>query len=96
MLESLRGEAEADMFRFAETVMGSKIEEMMGTALNARTINEIAGLKAEMRRCASYRHHIVGHVIGFGVLVIIVAFIAFIRAHEPSLRDIIDWFFKPR
>jgi hypothetical protein len=95
-LNSLRGEAEADMFRFTEKIMAKKIEEMKSTAFNVRAINEVDDLKKLMRRCGSYRHHIVGHVIGFGVLVVIVAVLALVWAHEPSLREVINWFFRPQ
>jgi hypothetical protein len=94
-LESLRGEAEADMFRFAETVMKTKIDEMRGAAFNIRTIHEIDDLKKIVRQCGSYRHHIIGHVIGFVALVIVVAGVAFVLAHEPSIREVAGWMFRP-
>jgi hypothetical protein len=94
-LDSLRGEAEADMFRFAESVMKKKIAEMEGVAFNLRTVNEIADLKRLVRHCGGYRHHIVGHVIGFLVLVALAAAGAFAVAHEPTLREFVEWLFHP-
>lgn len=95
-LEALRGEAEADMFRFAEAIMQNKIHQMIGDAFNERTVQEIGDLKGLVRSCSGYRHHIVGHVAGFGVLVVIAAFIGFVFAHEPSLREAVGWIFQSK
>jgi hypothetical protein len=93
-LASLRDEAEGSMFRFAENVMNKRTEEMMQTAFDSRVIAEIEDLKKQIRHVGSYRHHIVGHLIGFAVLVFVAAFFGFALTHEPSLRDAVGWMFR--
>jgi hypothetical protein len=68
-LAALREEAEGDMFRFAETLMNERTSEMMKTAFDARVIAEVESLRVQVRGVGRYRHHVVGHLIGFAVLV---------------------------
>lgn len=89
-LEALRQEAEADMFRFTESIIDSQSEELMSNAYNAKTVAEIEDLKKLIRRKTGYRHHIAGHVVGFAVLVVITALVLFGIKHEPSLASVVD------
>lgn len=88
-LDSLRSEANGYMFRFAENIMAQRTTEMMKSALDARVAMEISNLQAEMKKCQSLRHHILGHVCGFATLVAVGAFFAFLLGYEPSLHKIL-------
>lgn len=91
-LDSLRHEAEASMYRFAEVFMRDRIDEMEHEAFNERAITEFGELQTLIKRRSGYRHHIVGHVVGFGVLVAIAAVVLWALGHEPTIGAVLDWF----
>lgn len=90
-LRSLREEARGMLFSFSKTIVDSQKIEMKEEAFNSRTTEELALLRSMIRKISSYKHHVVGHVVGFIVLVFIAAVVTFALAHEPSLRDGISW-----
>ncbi len=97
-LSALREEAEGALFRFAEDVIESRKPELMVESFNQRAINEIADLKTrwasdiaelrgQLRKVSGYRHHIVGHVFGFAVLVLLVFIFSVAIKYEPHLGN---------
>ena len=84
-LISLRQAAEAHFFEYSEAVKDQAIEELKLIALEGRLESELAALNKR----TGYEHHIVGHVIGFVVLVIIAIFVKFAIDYEPSIKEYI-------
>lgn len=87
MIDAIKAEAEGILFAFSDEIMEAKRPQMMADALNARTIEELSGLHLSIRKVSSYRHHIIGHVIGFFVLVGLVIAVTLAINYEPHLRD---------
>jgi hypothetical protein len=101
-LLALRDEAEGTLFRFAEGVIDSRKPELVSEAFNQRVINElssmktsfaadISGLREQLKKVTGYRHHIVGHVIGFIVLLLLVFIFSVAIKYEPHLADFFNW-----
>jgi hypothetical protein len=97
-LSALRQEAEGALFRFAEDVIESRKAGLVAEAFNHRAITEIADLKTkwasdiadlsgQLRKVTGYRHHIVGHVFGFIVLVLLAFIFTVAIKYEPRLAD---------
>jgi hypothetical protein len=93
-LAALRSEADGHMFRFAEAMMEQRTSQMMKTAIEARVILEIADLKKEVKKVGSLWHHVIGHVAGFGALVVLATIVGLAIAREPHLRDFVGWIFQ--
>jgi hypothetical protein len=97
-LAALRRDAEGRLFRFAEEVIDSRRPELMTEAFNQRAISEvlelkaklasdIAELKGQLSKVTGYRHHIVGHVFGFIVLLLLAFIFTVAIKYEPRLAD---------
>jgi hypothetical protein len=95
----LRQEAEGILFRFAEEIIESKKSGMVAEAFNQRAVNEISdlrtrlsseftGLREQFKKVSGYRHHIVGHVFGFIVLVLLVFIFTVAVKYEPHLANL--------
>jgi hypothetical protein len=98
-LAALRRDAEGNLFRFAEELIESRKPELIAEAFNQRAINEIADLRmklasdiaelrGQLRKVTGYRHHIVGHVVGFIVLVLLVFIFTVAIRYEPHLATL--------
>jgi hypothetical protein len=87
MIDAIKTEAEGILFAFSDEIMEAKKPQMISDALNARTTEELASLRSSIRKISSYRHHIIGHVIGFFVLVGLVVAVTLAIKYEPHLRD---------
>jgi hypothetical protein len=59
-------------------------------AENARIIEEVRLLRQKVEELSGYRHHVVGHVLGFALLVAMYFFITFAVAHEPTVADFLS------
>lgn len=92
-LAALRKEAEGAMATFAEQVIENNIEEMKREALDAKTQSILGDINSKLHSLGGYGHHIVGHLIGFVVLVGIVALGTFILNFEPSIDGAYKWVF---
>jgi len=92
-IQALREEAEGSLARFADEVMSQQTERMEINALNGRMLEELDSLKKRVGKISGYRHHIVGHVFGFIVLVFITLAATVAITHEPTLREFVQWIF---
>jgi len=93
-LAALRKEAEGAMATFAEQVVENNIETMKLEALDAKTQSIMSGIDGKLHSLGSYRHHVMGHLLGFVILVGIVAFGTFIVRFEPSIEGAYNWLFR--
>lgn len=84
-LEALREEAEGGIVRIAEALSEERMPEMQERAFNARTTQELEQLKSAVTKVGSFRHHIIGHVVGFVVLVLLVFVGTIIVSYEPHV-----------
>jgi hypothetical protein len=73
---------------------------LISEAFNQRALSEIADLKAklatdvadlnqQLRKVTGYRHHIVGHVAGFIVILLLAFVFAVAIRYEPRVADIL-------
>jgi hypothetical protein len=90
-LDSLRHEAEARMFRFAENVVESQYNDLMKNAFNEQTVTELGEVKKLVQKQGGFLHHIIGHIVGFVALVFITALVLYAIGHEPSISGAVDW-----
>jgi len=86
-INSLRRDADAILTEFAEAIVENRALEMQEQAFNTRTTRELGALSAKIDKISGYKHHIIGHVIGFFVLVVMYVSITYAVNHEPSVRD---------
>ena len=87
VLHDLITKADSIIFGVCEGLIESRIPEMQSSAFNAQTTSELGILKVKIEEISGYKHHIVGHVFGFVVLVVVAWLALFIRAHEPRIED---------
>jgi hypothetical protein len=92
-IEALRREAEGAMATFAEEAIQQQLPELRTDALGAETRAVLSGIDEKLTHLGTYSHHIVGHLVGFLVLVGIVALGSFIVRYEPSIEGAYQWFF---
>jgi hypothetical protein len=85
-LSSLRTSAEGTLAAFGERLIEEQIETLRANALDVQTQALLAGIDAKMVRLESYKHHIFGHVLGFGCLVLLVAFVSVLVRFEPTVE----------
>lgn len=93
-LAALRKEAEGAMATFAEQVVENNIDTMKLEALDAKTQSIMSGIDRKLHSLGSYRHHVIGHLLGFVILVGIVAFGTLIVRFEPSIEGAYNWLFR--
>jgi hypothetical protein len=91
-LAILRTSAEGALAAFGERVVEEQIDALRATALDLQTQAVLQGIDAKMTRLDSYRHHVIGHVLGFAFLVLLVAFAGLVLKSEPSVEGIYHWF----
>lgn len=87
VLNDLRRQATNLIFRVSEEFANERLPEMQQEAFNARTTSELVKLNTAIKHISGYRHHIVGHVIGFFVLVLLVWLALFVLHHEPVVSQ---------
>ena len=98
--EDLLSTAEGYLLGYADEVMKNETDNMKATALSEKVASELSNLSSTMisefgklkeisSKNGSYKHHIVGHVIGFIVLVSIVSFVYHLLPYEPSVNEIV-------
>jgi len=87
-LTALRNEGESILFRFAEAVIDSRMVKISEEAFNARTTAELFALRGSIKRISGYKHHIVGHVVGFMVLVLLAFIFTVAITYEPHLASL--------
>ena len=92
-IEALRGEAEGVMAAFAEEAIQQQLPDLRTDALGAETRAVLSGIDARLNHLGGYWHHIVGHLIGFLLLVGIVALGSFIVRNEPTIEGAYNWVF---
>jgi hypothetical protein len=61
----------------------------MEEAFNNRTVQELGTLRGAIKKISGYRHHVVGHVIGFFVLVALFWIVLLAIKYEPSVREFV-------
>lgn len=93
-LAALRVEAEGAMATFAEQVVENNVEVMRRDALDSKMQSILGEINSKLLSLEGYRHHIVGHLVGFVILVGIVAFGTFIVRFEPSIEGAYNWLFR--
>jgi hypothetical protein len=84
-VQELRVQAETLLYGVAEQLLQERMPGIRETALNSRLTQELGELRSDIRAISGYRHHIVGHVVGFFVLVLLASFVTFALSHEPSI-----------
>jgi hypothetical protein len=89
---SLRREAEGVMAAFAEEAIQQQLPELRRDALTTETQSVLSGIDGKIQHLGGYGHHIVGHLVGFLVLVGGFAVLALILRYEPSLGYFYRWF----
>jgi hypothetical protein len=93
-LAALRTEAEGAMATFAEQVVEENVEILKRDALTLQMQSVLGGINSKLQSLGSYRHHIIGHLLGFVILVGMVAFGTFIVKFEPSIEGAYNWAFS--
>jgi hypothetical protein len=88
----LRTSAEGALAAFGERVVEEQIDALRANALDLQTQAVLQGIDAKITRLDSYRHHVIGHVLGFAFLVLLVAFAGLVLKSEPSVEGIYHWF----
>jgi hypothetical protein len=92
-IADLRTQAEGAMFVFAENIVIQRMSELRIDALSAETRSLLSGIDTKLGHLGGYWHHIVGHIVGFVVLLGIGAIVlALIRFGEPSVGEGLHWF----
>ncbi|MCJ2025103.1 hypothetical protein [Methylobacterium sp. J-067] len=84
-LKALKSEAEGTLFRFGESMIESRMADMQETVYNAKTTEELTKLKSKIEHISGYKHHIVGHVVGFVVLLFLAFTFNYIITYEPHI-----------
>lgn len=92
-LGALRSEAENTMAEFAETVVEEQITELRADALSVQTQAVLSGIDQKIERLGRYRHHIIGHLAGFLILVALVALGTLIINFEPTVHGVYNSIF---
>ena len=87
-LSALRTEAEGYLFRFASEIMEKQIQDMSEEAFNSRAIQELAALRGTIAKISGYKHHIVGHIAGFVVLVFLAFIFTVAIRYEPHVATL--------
>lgn len=93
VIDALRKEAESFLLDFAELIKEEAKDEMQLEALNGRLAKELLTLTSKINKISGYRHHVVGHVVGFFSLVILVICASMIIDHEPSVAEFVKQLF---
>jgi hypothetical protein len=91
-ISALRQEAEGVMATFGEQTIEGQLPELRRDALNAETQAVLSSIDNRINHLNGYGHHIVGHLVGFLVLVGGFAVLALILHFEPTLANIYHWF----
>ena len=86
-LEALTHEAEGIMYKYGEEYIRARLPELQQVAFNEKTVTELVDLKSMIRHISGYGHHVVGHVLGFMVLVLLFYFFTRIIHYEPRIGD---------
>ena len=89
-LQAIKSEAEGILVAFSESMSEQQIPDLMKEAFNSRTLTEIEQLKASISKISGYRHHIVGHVLGFFALVLLATVVTLAIKYEPHLAGFIN------
>lgn len=90
-LDALCTDAEGALVSFAEEIIEQRIDEMRTEALDREIRDTLDSINGKIRKLESYKHHIIGHLLGFCVLVGLVAILALIINFEPTLESIYHW-----
>jgi len=93
-LASLKDEAAGTLFRFSSSVMDARMTEMTDNAFNQRALNELNTLNSKIDHISGYKHHIVGHVAGFVVLVLLTFIFSVAITREPHLSALVSSIFS--
>ena len=91
-LGDLRSNAEGAMFRFAEEIVAQRTQELRRNALAAETRETLSEIERKLTKLDTYKHHIFGHLLGFGALILIAAVFALGVKFEPSIEKFWHWF----
>jgi hypothetical protein len=91
-LAILRTSAEGALAAFGERVVEEQIDALRANALDLQTQAVLQGIDSKITRLDSYRHHVIGHVLGFAFLVLLAAFAGLILKWEPSVEGFYHWF----
>lgn len=89
---ALRREAEGVMATFAEQAIEEQLPELRRDALTAEIQAVLSSVDNRINHLNGYGHHIVGHLVGFLVLVGGFAVLALILHFEPTFAAIYHWF----
>ena len=92
-LSGLRTDAEGALAAFGELVAQEQIETLRSDALSLQTQAVLTGIDTKLEKLGGYRHHIIGHLVAFIILVGIVAFGTFVVKFEPSVAGAYHWLF---
>jgi hypothetical protein len=90
-VEALRREAEGGMAVFAEGAIEEQLPELRRGALDSETQAVLGSIDNRLIHLGGYGHHIVGHLVGFVILVGGLAILAVLISYEPSLDGILHW-----
>lgn len=84
-VEALKNDAQGILFRFSEEVIELQKPDLIAEAFNARTQEELGSLRTSIKKISGYRHHIVGHVVGFLCLLALAFIFTVAIRYEPHL-----------
>jgi hypothetical protein len=90
-VEALRAEAEGVMAAFVNQAIEDQAQELRGEAVAAETRSVLSEINSKLAHLGGYWHHILGHLVGFVILVGIAAIFVLLIAFEPSLEKIFHW-----
>ena len=86
-LAELRVQAETLLYGVSDAILEERMPGVRETALNSRITSELEQLKGKIHSISGYKHHVVGHVVGFFVLVLLASAVTFALSHEPSIAE---------
>ena len=87
VLIDLRGKAERILFGMTQNMVEDQTVEMQSVAFNAEATKQLSELNAKINEISGYKHHIIGHIVGFVCLVMLVWLASVLVEREPHLRN---------
>lgn len=94
-LGALYGQARNELFRFADEYAKSQIAEISKVAFNERATSELEKVNNSINSLKGFRHHVVGHVAGYVVLILLFFFFNYAIEAEFHLKDLGGLFGSP-
>jgi hypothetical protein len=85
--------AEGALAAFGEQVAEEQIETLRSDALSVQTQAVLTGIATKLEKLGGYRHHIIGHLGAFVILIGIVAFGTIVIKFEPTVEGAYHWLF---